>query len=389
MTSSHRLAIFATHPVQYHTALWRSLAAVPGLEIHVFYFSDVSVRGGVDPGFGVPVAWDVPLLDGYPHTFLSRDADITKPWGVGYRGARRLLAEGRYDWVLLQGYTHRFERQVLRAAKGLGVRVVLRGEFCDQPRGGSLRMLVRDLYLRWFYRRVDAFCYIGETARCHLTRMDIPSDRLFFSPYHVDSALFEQNAAKLKREDCRASLGIGPNKWVLLFSGKLIPRKEPLLLLEAIRRLPDHRGLELIILGDGPLWRQVTNEGRALLGERLHAPGFVNQTNLGPYFAAADVLILPSNYETWGLVVNEAMYFGLPCVVSDRVGCHPDLVRQGETGWVFRSGDSAALAQVLQELITDRAAMAAMGEKARMLVRHYSTEAARDGILKTIGFADP
>ena len=98
-----KLAIFATHPVQYHTALWRSLAAVPGLEVHVYYFSDHSVRGGIDPGFGVRVAWDVPLLQGYEHTFLSRNADISRAWGVGVKGGEEILSKGGYDWVMLQG----------------------------------------------------------------------------------------------------------------------------------------------------------------------------------------------------------------------------------------------------------------------------------------------
>ena len=380
-----KLAIFATHPVQYHTALWRSLAATPGLVVHVFYFSDVSVRGAVDPGFGVPIAWDVPLLKGYPYTFLSRDGDIARPWGIGFSGARDLLWQGGYDWVLVQGYTGRFERQVLRAAKSLGIQVLMRGEFADAGRGGGVRAVARGVYLGWFYRKVDAFCAIGETARRHLTERGIADSRIFFSPYHVDSALFESQANSLDRKRCKAALGVKGGRLALLFSGKLIPRKAPLLLLDAIRRMPGHANVELIVLGDGPLRERVRAEGKALLGERLHAPGFVNQSRLGPYFAAADALVMTSHYETWGLVVNEAMYFSLPSVVSDRVGCQPDLVRPCETGFVFRSGDASDLAQVLQALMDDRKGAVAMGQRAHELVQRYSTEAARDGIVKAIG----
>lgn len=380
-----KMAIFATHPVQYHTALWRSLAAVPGLDVRVFYFSDHSVRGAVDPGFGVPVAWDVPLLQGYEHTFLSRDADISKSWGVGVRNVAALLEEGRFDWVLLQGYTHRFERQVLKAAKRLGVRVLLRGEFSDVPRGSRVRSLMKKAYLRWFYPKVDAFCVIGETARCHLENMGVERSKLFFSPYHVDSDFFEKQARTFSKEESRASLGLGDGCVTLLFSGKLIARKEPLLLLDAIRRIKDRQNLGLIVLGDGPLRDRVRAEGEALLGGQFCAPGFVNQSRLGLYFSAADVLVLPSSYETWGLVVNEGMYFGLPSIVSDRVGCQPDLVKPGETGEVFRSGNALELAMKIQGLLEDRTKAGEMGVKARELVRHYSTEAARDGILKAVG----
>ncbi len=394
MSNAVKLAVFATHPVQYHTALWRSLAAVAGLEIHVHYFSDHSVRGGVDPGFGVPVAWDVPLLNGYEHTFLSRHADISKAWGVGLRGAREVLAQGGSDWVLLQGYTHRFERQVLRAAKSLGLNVLLRGELSSVPRGGRLRARVRAAYVSWFFAHVDMFCAIGQMAKQDLEAFGVAPERIVFSPYHVDSALFEALASRFDGPTSRAKLGLDPGRFVLLFSGKLIPRKEPLLLIDALEKVRGLGDVELLVLGDGALREEVLSRGRRVLGDRFHAAGFVNQSELGPYFAAADALVLPSSYETWGLVVNEAMYFGLPSIVSDRVGCRPDLVRPGETGFVFRSGDAPGLTRAIQQMLDDRNQTREMGQRARALVRSYSTEAARDGILRATGFngdgaADP
>lgn len=381
-----KLAIFSTHPVQYHTALWRALAAAPGVDAHVFYFSDMSVRGAVDPGFGVPVAWDVPLLKGYEFTFLSREADLGRPWRVGLRRPQRLLGEGRFGAVLLQGYTHGFERQILRAAKAMGTRVVMRGEFADIRRISRPKGALRAAYLHWFYRQVDAFCNIGETALRHLERFHVPSSRIFFSPYSVDSELFQAQACSFDRQACRRELGLADDLFVILFSGKFIPRKEPLLLLEAIRRLPARDRIALIMLGDGELREAVLDQGRALLQERFIAPGFVNQSGLGRYFAAADLHALPSNHETWGLVVNEAMYFGLPSVVSDRVGCHPDLVRPGETGLVFRSGDAGDLARKMGDLVANPSLVRQMGETAKKLVARYSIGAARDGVLRALEF---
>ena len=261
----------------------------------------------------------------------------------------------------------------------------MRGEFSDLPRGGRARTLLRDLYLGWFYSKVNAFCAIGETARVHLINHHIQPAKITFSPYHVDSNLFRRQASQYDRRESRASLGIGQRDITFLFSGKFIPRKEPLLLIEAIEKLPDRGNLRLIMLGDGPLHERTMVRGKALLGERLHAPGFVNQSGLGLYFAAADILVLPSKYETWGLVVNEAMYFGLPAIVSDRVGCLPDLVRLGETGWVFQSGEPQDLACVIQKIVEEPHSAKRMGRQAKRLVEDYSTEAARDGILKALG----
>ena len=381
-----RLALFATHPVQYHVPIWRGLAKTPGLEVTVYYFSNHSIRGTVDAGFDVPVAWDVPLLEGYEHEFISRTADLARPNSVGVPNAGRVLRDGRYDCVLLLGYMHRFERQVIRAARRLGIRTVMRGEFADIGRHrGLVRRLVRGQYLKWFYSHVDAFCYIGEEARRHLLERGIPEEKLFFSPYSVDSTLFEAQRRMYDRGERRADLGLTEDCFTFLFSGKLIPRKDPLILLEALRRLHRHEQVALIVLGDGPLKTQVVKLGSDLLGSRFLFRGFVNQSQLGQYFLAADAFVLPSNVETWGLVVNEAMHFGLPVIVSDQVGCHRDLVIEGKTGLIFQSGDAQALSFALQHLMQDTAEAKRMGRNAQQHIRLYSTEASVAGIMRAIG----
>ena len=383
-----RLGIFVTHPIQYFAPLWRALAATPGLDLLVHFFSDHSVRGGVDPGFGVQVAWDVPILEGYRHAFIPQPASGAAPRSAALPDARRYVDRRRFDVVMIHGYTHRFERQVVRAARANGVRTVMRGEFSDVPRRRApniLKVLARDLYLRWFYGHIDTFCYIGEEARRHLSRRGIPPARLFFAPYSVDTALFEAQRTGIARAAARDALGIGADQCALLFSGKLIPRKAPLLLTEALGLLPATDRIALLIVGDGELRQRVEATARALLGDRLHMPGFVNQSQLGRYYAAADALVLPSDYETWGLVVNEAMQFGLPAVVSSKVGCHRDLVLEDQTGMVFEQGNAAALARCLERLCQQPGLTARLGERARAHVASYSTEASAAGIRRALG----
>jgi len=381
-----RLAIFATHPIQYQVPLWRLLARTSDLDVKVFYFSDLSVRGDIDPGFSVPVAWDVPLLEGYQSEFITRNADLQRPGSVAMPDPKGLLRNGRFDWALIQGYTHCFERQVIQAAGRLGIKVLIRGEFSDLDRGrGPIKEFLRRRYLKWFYSHVDAFCTIGQDARRHLLRWGVPDDRLFFSPYCVDTTHFHQQSEEFDRNTTRARLGLTNGVFTFLFSGKLIPRKEPLLLLEAFERLSDRENMALIVLGDGPLKDRVVQRGRAILGPRFLFQGFVNQSHLGQYFLAADAFVLPSNFETWGLVVNEAMQFGLPVVVSHMVGCGRDLVPENRTGFVFPSGDSEALGDCLRKLAEDRQLARRMGRQSRQVISAYTVEAAVDGILKAVG----
>lgn len=379
-----RVGVFVTHPVQYHAPIWQALAATPGIELKVHYFSDQSVRGVVDPGFGVPVVWDTPLLSGYEYQFVTRSADLTRPWSVGLADARDVLKGERYDWVMIHGYTHRFERQIISAAKHLGVKVLMRGEFADHGTRGWLRRVLRDAYLRWFYSNVTAFCYIGANAKRHLLHRGISEDQLFFSPYSVDTDLFERQRLQFERASSRESLGLQNDVFVLLFSGKLIPRKQPLLILEALRRVRDRGRIALIIVGDGPQRELVMTQGKDILGDRFVFAGFVNQSQVGRYMAAADAFVLPSTYETWGLVVNEAMQFGLPVITSDTVGCHLDLILEAETGFTFPCGDANALASKIDYLLHHREQAQKMGQSARQRVLGFSTRASAKGIVDAL-----
>lgn len=384
---AYRVAVFDTHPIQYFAPLWRGLAATPGLEVVVHFLSDHSVRGGVDPGFGVPVAWDIPLTEGYEHRFITRNVDFSRPRSVSIPHAAGLLRDGRFDCVLMHGYRFAFSRQVARAARGLGIGTVLRGEFSDvQPYGGrnSAKAFLRNLYLRWFYRYVDAFCYIGEEARMHLVRRGISSKRMFFSPYAVDAGLFEQQKQEFTRDAVRSELKIRDGQLVIVFSGKLIPRKAPMLLMQAIAKLPDASRVTVLMVGEGPLRAELDAAGRAILGDRLLVTGFVNQSQIGKYYSAADVFVLPSEFETWGLVVNEAMNFGLPVVVSSQVGCRRDLVIEGETGLSFEVGNAASLSRCLARFLSDPSLGPHMGRKAAAHIGQYSVDRSVSGIVEAV-----
>jgi glycosyltransferase involved in cell wall biosynthesis len=360
-----KVGIFATHPVQYHVPLWRGLAAAADLEVKVFYFSDQGVTGKIDPGFGQAVTWDVPLLDGYEHEFVQKDS-IQAVTRSTIPALAEFLARERFDVVLLNGYMHRFARQLVSMKRRFGYRIVLRGEFTDvteTPRAWWKQSL-RDSYLRWFYRRVDHFCPIGSESLDHLEKRGIPAARRTLTRYAVDDSLIERQKADCPRDAARKALGLSPETLLFLFSGKLIPRKQPLLLAKAAAALAANPCFALCYLGSGEQLPAVEALLRPLLGERLLMPGFVNQSELGRYFAASDVFVLPSAYDTWGLVVNEAMHWGLPCIVTDKTGCHRDLVVPNETGYVHR-WDSATELQAHMQMFLDHPEQAPrMGSRA-------------------------
>jgi glycosyltransferase involved in cell wall biosynthesis len=238
--------------------------------------------------------------------------------------------------------------------------------------------------LNWFYKHVDKFCYVGEDSKNHLMRMGIASNRMFFSPYSVDDTLFMKQQEQLNRHECRLQLGIRDDQYVFIFSGKMVPRKMPVFLAETILKVPENYKITLIMLGDGIQKNLVENLLRPVLEDRLIMPGFVNQSQLGKYFMAADAFILPSSYDTWGLVVNEAMNFSLPVIASDTVGCRHDLVVPASTGYVFKSGDISSLKGAMLKLLDNPESAREMGNKARLKISEYSISKSVEGILSAI-----
>lgn len=344
--SSLRLAVFATHPIQYQCPLWRRLNDGGEIRPRVFFLSDFSARSYIDREFGRAVEWTVPLLEGYEYEVLQHERPTSSLAAGPLELASRLRAFKPHA-CLLNGYVPLFYWHALLACRTLGVPAVLRTEATDaDKRRPPVREACRSLALRAFYGQIASFLAIGHNARSHYLRLGVPPDRIGMSPYCIDTDLFERQRLAAVRGPLRNAIGIPDDAVVVLFSGKLIPKKDPGLILDALAPVPDvdGRAVHVIFMGDGELRAYLEHRAAGLSGNRVHFLGFRNQEQMGEVYADSDMLVLPSSFsETWGLVVNEALQFGIPAILSDKVGCGPDLVDDGLTGRIFAAGDAAAL----------------------------------------------
>lgn len=370
-----RLAYFVTHPIQYQAPLLRQISAQPDIELKVYFSSDFSVRGYVDPGFGVNIAWDTPLLDGYRYEFLTkrRLSSVRHERQIS-SGIFRSLSEGHFDAVWVHGY-HTFDSiQVLLACGVLRLPVLLRAEshLHDRPRS-ALKTAARSAFFPILRQAVSAVLPIGKLNGLywhHHFGEDFPA---FDMPYAVDNEFFQSQARKAspRREELRAELGLAPGRPVLLFASKLQSRKRCLNLVEAFLSL---RGLSpdpyLLIIGDGE--DRPSIERRISGNDRIRMLGFRNQSELPRFFDLCDMFVLPSVHEPWGLVINEAMNASRAVVASDQVGCQPDLVRDGVNGCVFRATDIPSLTEALHRALASPERLARMGAESLRIVNEYS-----------------
>lgn len=385
-----RVLLAATHPIQYQVPLFQALARVPGIDFSVLYMQllDAAQQG---EGFGVAFTWDIPMLEGYHWQAvpdLGGRGGLRGFFATRIRRPVALLRSLKPDVLLLTGWQAWPLVQLLLAAWWLQVPVVMRGESnALRQRPWPARMLHRLLLAP-----CKAFLTIGRGNEAFYRGYGVAAQRMFSAPYYVDNDRFAAAAQALasEREALRQRWQVPDGAVCLLYAGKLEPKKRIFDLLDALRQVVQNGGplVHLLVVGTGELMEAA----RARVAEHrlpVSFAGFLNQTEMPAAYVATDCLVLPSDYgETWGLVVNEAMACGKPALVSDRVGCGPDLITPGETGALFPFGDVPALAAQITALAANPPALVRMGQQARLRVMDgYSVQRAVSGVLDAVRFA--
>jgi glycosyltransferase involved in cell wall biosynthesis len=389
-----RLTAVMTHPVQYAAPWFRHIAAhCPEIDLTVLYATEPTpARQGV--GFGVAFRWDTPLTEGYRCRVVrpggaAESVDSERFWGLNVPEVKAAILDSRPDVALVPGWHSITLLRALLACRGAGIPVLYRGDTHLGSAPAGWRRPLWHLGTRLRLGQFAAYLSVGTRARLYLARFGASPCRIFDSPHAVDGDFFHRAAAPHRlpeaRRRARVALGLDPDAFVVLFAGKLEPKKRPLDLVEAMARLGP--GASLLGVGAGPLGEACRARAERL-GVRAVWTGFLNQSELGRPYAVADCLVLPSDgRETWGLVLNEALATGLPCVVSDRVGSAPDLVTPGRTGEVFAMADVAGLAAAVGRVRARLAAGHDYGPACRERAAVHGLDRATAGLVEACWFA--
>lgn len=364
---SVRVLLVSAHPVQYCTPIYQQYAREHRLDVTVAYCALIGAEGRFDDEFGRQVVWDVPLLEGYRWVHpVNRSVKQggTGFWGLVNPGLLPLIVHGRWDIVVCYGYMAASFWIAALAAKYSGAAVVLTTD------GHSLASRDRKRWKTWVKRlvlphvlRIADGVFVSSTRGEVLVRgLRVPRERIFLTPNVVDNQFFSNGALQADRIRVRGQWNIDKDAVVALFCGKLVPWKRPYDLLAAAARIDP---LYVVYAGDGVLRGALEIAARDLgVLPRVRFLGFVNQQALPEIYAAADVLVLPSEYEPFGLVVNEAFACRRPAVVSEACGAAGDLVVDDKTGFVVPVADVSTLAERLQRLCDDPDSRRSMGEEA-------------------------
>ncbi|MDB9493008.1 glycosyltransferase family 4 protein [Spirulina major CS-329] len=366
-----RVLIIVSHPIPYVVPLFQEMVA-RGWDFQVAYCDRVGLEAYQDVDFGQTIAWDVPLLAGYPSVFVpnrSHRPGLGRFWGLVNPRLWPMVAEfdvvicftgyvyASFWWAALSAKWHRRPFIFSTDASSLGSRF-----------GGGWKGWMKPLILPWLYRVGDALFAASQAGVELLAGLGIERDRIFFTPFVVDNAGWLAQAAAVDRAQVRASWGIPDDAPVVIFCAKLQPWKRPQDVLAAFLAA-DVPESYLLFVGDGTLRAELATTAQGC--DRVRFLGFCNQSQLPAIYTAADLLCLGSDYEPFGVVVNEAMLCGCGVVVSDRVGAR-ELVNPGVTGEIYPCGDRTTLAAIFRDLLTDPARLHQMGQAARDRMTHWS-----------------
>lgn len=343
-----RLVIATTHPIQYQAPVFRELAR--RFDLTVLFLLRQTPQGQAAGGFSVEFEWDIPLLNGYHHVFannIAKHPSTHQRKGIVLQDHEALLAGLRPEVVMTLGWFPAGYSQVINWAKRQSVPLVCRGESNLMSGRSLLKRAAKFFYFRRLFAQFRSFAVIGRRNHEFYRHYGVPEAKLHFAPYAVDTHFFETHFREHR------PLTRKPGPWRIGFAGKLIPKKRPLDLVAAVARSRHQGRIQLVIIGDGPLRGEMEASAKANQVP-IDFRGFLNQSQIvSKGYADLDALVLPSGeYETWGLVINEAMTGGIPVIVSDRVGCAPDLVSEDRTGYEFPSANVAGLTQAMDQLVT-------------------------------------
>jgi glycosyltransferase involved in cell wall biosynthesis len=383
-----RLGILATHPIQYHAPLFRYLASSSEVE-SIVYFCHRPTPTEQGEGFGVTFEWDIDLTAGYPHVWLKNQS--SRPSLISFSGCdtpeiAHIIQEEQFDAFMIHGWNIKSSWQAILACWRKGIPILVRGDSQIEAQHSVVKRMFKRLLYPLFISRFSVCLATGQRSAEYFRHYK--AHRVEIAPHFVDNRWFAERAADARRERVRirSRWGFDRDTYLFLFAGKFEPKKRPFDVVTALDMTlrAGIRNVGLVMVGDGAL-RSKCQEVARDAGLPIHFTGFQNQTEMPSAYAVSDCLVMTSDArETWGLAVNEAMACGLPALVSDEVGCVPDLIIQGQTGHSYLCEDISALSGYMTDLARDPVLTRSLGGSALAHVQQYSVDSAANIILRSV-----
>lgn len=369
-----RLAIVTSHPIQYNAPLFKLLTDRGNIEIKVFYtWGKQVMENKYDPGFGKSIQWDIPILEGYDFSFIqniSPDPGTHHFKGIINPSLNNEIEVWKADAILLFGWSFHSHLKCLRYFSHK-IPVLFRGDSTLLDEKAGIKQSFRRLFLKWIYSHVDIAFYVGENNRKYFLAHGLKPAQLTYAPHAVDNERFtgRDDSYEMQAVEMRKKLGIQSDDLVLLFAGKFKALKNPFLLVDLLNRISDIR-LKILFAGSGEL--QPDLQSAAVKDSRMVLIDFQNQLQMPIIYRVADVFVLPSETETWGLSLNEAMASGRAVIASNKCGGAIDLIEDDVNGIILDLKNNTALTELIDSALNNRQLVVEMGRQSLLKIQAFT-----------------
>jgi glycosyltransferase involved in cell wall biosynthesis len=372
-----RLVILTEIMAPYRVPLFNALAKNPEVDLHVIFLAETDPqlrqwqthKGEMQFSYEVLPSWRKRI--GRYNLLLNR-------------GVKEALAQAAPDVILCGGYNYVASWQVLSWARQHDTPFLLWSESNAQDLRSGLAPVefLKKRFIRW----CDGFVVPGKSALEYLRLHKVDEKNIFIAPNAVDNEFFA-TAAKRARESAakeRRELSL-PERY-FLFTGRLVRDKGVFELLAAYASLEEslRKQIALLFVGDGPARQSLEAEAATIAPGTIKFAGFAQREKLAIYYALADMLILPTYTDTWGLVVNEGMACGLPIILSRVAGCASDLLKENWNGLLISPSDVPSLTSAMQDLACHPDLCVEMGINSAHHISSYSPQEWASGIMRML-----
>lgn len=377
-----RLVILTEIIAPYRTPLFNALARNPEVELNVIFLAEGDPQFRQWETYKSEIQFFYQVLPSWRRHVGTYNVLLN-------RGVTKALAEAAPHAILCGGYNYVASWQALYWARKKSVPFFLWSE----SHAHELRRASRpvEFLKKRFIRGCSGFVVPGQAARKYLQLHHVEEGRIFVAPNAVDNEFFASAAATARHDGVRNRQELELPPRYFLFAGRLVRAKGVFELLAAYAKLdePVRRQVGLVFAGDGPSRKDLEQEGAEISPGTVRFAGFAQKEKLAVYYALAQVLVLPTYTDTWGLVVNEAMACGLPVILSSVAGCAPDLLKENWNGILVPPMEIDPLTSAMRNLACQPDLIAKMGVHSAQHIQRYSAAAWAEAIAQMLAAMEP
>lgn len=383
-----RVAVVVSHPIQHFCPQYSSWAKMPGVDLRVFFASRRGLDSYHDRKFGRNVRWNLDL--DFDHVFLPGAEGRVVSSSLDCHEVEDGLEEYNPDYVVAYGYSQKLQRRVIRWARKHEKQLLMIADSELRQERSSLKSLIKRAVLPRIYYCVDAFLTVGDANEEYYRKYGVCDRKLVRSFFPIDFRAFDEQkiaGRDAARSAVRVKHSIPEGNIIVLMVGKLIDRKRQIDLVKAAVNLRSQNiGATVVLAGTGDQEQAIRNFARSESFDDLVLLGFVDPQDLISYYLASDIYVHCSSVEPHSLAISEAIYSGLPVVVSDRCGSYgpSDDVRVGLNGYVYKCGDAGELAAQLTRLARSPDLLEKMGKESELIAKANQLLAHGKALLQAI-----